>query len=51
MIGAEDHAQPAGHPAMDYAQPEKTRWMFRQLMKYTATDAAFFLALLACLRG
>ena len=48
---AENHAQPAGHPAMDYAEHEKTYRMFLQLMKYTVAGAALILALLACFLG
>lgn len=48
---AENHAQPAGPPAMDYAGHDKTYWMFRQLMKYIVARAALILALLACFRG
>jgi hypothetical protein len=48
---AENHAHPAGPPAMDYARHDKTSWMFRQLMKYTVPGAALILALLACFRG
>jgi Bacterial aa3 type cytochrome c oxidase subunit IV len=48
---AENHAQPAGPPAMDYAGHDKTHWMFRQFMKYTVAGAPLILALLACFRG
>jgi hypothetical protein len=48
---AENHAQPAGPPAMDYAGHDKTYWVFRQLMKYTVAGAALILALLACFCG
>jgi hypothetical protein len=48
---AENHAHPAGPPAMDYAGHDKTYWMFRQLMKYTVAGAALILALLACFCG
>ena len=48
---AENHAQPADPPAMDYAGHDKTYWMFRQLMKYTVAGAALILASLACFCG
>ena len=48
---AENHAQPAGPPALDYAGHDKTYWVFRQLMKYTVAGAALILALLACFCG
>ena len=48
---AENHAHPAGPPAMDYAGHDKTYWMFRQLMKYTVAGAAPILALLAFFLG
>jgi hypothetical protein len=48
---AENYAQPAGPPAMDYAGHDKTYRMFRQLMKYTMAGAALILALLACFCG
>jgi hypothetical protein len=48
---AENHAQPAGPPATDYAEHEKTYRLFLQFIKYTMAGAAFTLALPACFRG
>ena len=41
---AENHAQPAGHPVMDYAKHEKTYLLFLQLIKYAVAGAALVLA-------
>jgi Bacterial aa3 type cytochrome c oxidase subunit IV len=48
---AENHAQSAGHPAMDYGEHEKTYQMFIQLIKYTVAGVALLLALLAFFLG
>jgi hypothetical protein len=48
---AENHAPPAGYPAVDYTKHETTHWLFRRLMKYTAPGAALIIALPACFRG
>lgn len=47
----ENHAQSAGHPAMDYAEHEKTYRMFLQLIKYTVAGVVVLLALLAFFLG
>jgi hypothetical protein len=44
---AVNHAQPAGHPVMDYAKHEKTYLLFLQLIKYAVAGAALVLALRA----
>ncbi|WP_084572981.1 aa3-type cytochrome c oxidase subunit IV [Methylocapsa aurea] len=44
---AEDHAHPAGHPAMDYDEHEKTYQLFLKLIKYSAIGAIGILILLA----
>jgi len=48
---AEDHAPLTGHPAMDYAEHERTYKLFLQLVKYTVIGAAAILILLAVLVG
>jgi hypothetical protein len=48
---AENHAQPAGPPATDYTEHEKTYRLFLRLIKCTMAGAAFILALPACFRG
>lgn len=48
---SEDHADPVGHPDMDYAEHEKTYKMFLQLVKYSVIGAALILVLLAVLAG
>jgi hypothetical protein len=48
---AENHAQSAGHPEMDYAEHEKTYRMFIQLIKYTVISVAVLLAFLAFFLG
>jgi hypothetical protein len=48
---ATDHAQPAGHPAMDYDEHEKTYQLFLKLIKYSVIGAAAIVALLAILWG
>jgi aa3 type cytochrome c oxidase subunit IV len=47
----ENHAQSVGHPAMDYAEHEKTYRMFLQLIKYTVAGVVVLLALLAFFLG
>ncbi len=47
----EHHAQSAGHPAMDYAEHEKTYRMFLQGVKYTVAGVAVLLILLALFLG
>ena len=53
MVGTmvENHAQSAGHPAMDYAEHEKTYRMFVKVTQYTVAGMAVFLALLAFFLG
>jgi hypothetical protein len=48
---AENEAQPPGHPAMDYAEHEKTYRIFLQLIRYTVASVALVLALLAFFFG
>jgi hypothetical protein len=48
---AENHAQSAGHTAMDYGEHEKSYQSFIQLIKYTVAGVAFLLALLAFFLG
>jgi hypothetical protein len=48
---AENDAQPAGHPAMDYEAHEKTYRMFLQLIKFAMGGVAAILVLLAFLWG
>lgn len=48
---APDHAQSAGHPAMDYDEHEKTYQLFLRLIKYAIIGAAAILVLLAILAG
>ena len=52
MVGtmADNHAQPAGPPAMDYAKHEKAYRLFVPLIKCTMAGAAFILAFVACFR-
>ncbi|MGA7656287.1 MAG: aa3-type cytochrome c oxidase subunit IV [Methylocella sp.] len=47
----ENHAQSAGHPAMDYAEHEKTYRMFVKVTQYTVAGVAVLLALLAFFLG
>jgi hypothetical protein len=53
MVGtmAENHAQSAVPPAMDYAEHEKTYRMFIQVIKYTVAGVIVLLALLAFFLG
>lgn len=48
---AENETRTAGHPAMDYAEHERTYRMFLRLIKYTVAGVAVILALLALLWG
>jgi hypothetical protein len=48
---AENHAQPVGPPAMDYAVLENTYRKFIQVIKYPVAGAALILALLAFILG
>ena len=48
---AENHAQSAGHPEMDYTEHEKTYRVFIQLIKYTVISVAVLLAFLAFFLG
>jgi hypothetical protein len=48
---AETESRTAGHPAMDYAEHERTYRMFLKLIKYTVVGTAAILALLAFLWG
>lgn len=48
---APDHASPAGHPAMDYDEHEKTYQLFLRLVKYAIIGAGAILVLLAILAG
>jgi len=48
---AENHAQSAGHSAMDYAEHEKTYRVFIKVAKYTVAGVAVLLALLAFFLG
>ncbi len=48
---AENHAQPADHPAMDYAEHEKTYRMFIRAAKWTVGGVALLLALMAFFLG
>jgi Bacterial aa3 type cytochrome c oxidase subunit IV len=47
---AENHAQSANHPAMDY-EHEKTYQMFIRAIKWTVAAVAVLLALLAAFLG
>jgi hypothetical protein len=47
----EEDSQSADHPAMDYAEHEKTYRMFLQLIKYTVAGVALLLILLAFFLG
>jgi Bacterial aa3 type cytochrome c oxidase subunit IV len=47
----EDHAQAAGHPAMDYAEHEKTYRLFLQCIKYTIAGVVLLLVMLAFFLG
>lgn len=48
---AENDAQSPGHPAMDYAEHEKTYRMFIQLTKYAIAGVVLLLVLLAFFLG
>jgi hypothetical protein len=48
---AENHAQSANHPAMDYAEHEKTYQMFIRAIKWTVAGVAVLLALMAVFLG
>jgi hypothetical protein len=48
---AEDHAPLTGHPAMDYAEHERTYKLFLKLVKYTVIGAVALLILLAVFLG
>ena len=48
---AENHAQSANHPAMDYAEHEKTYRMFIRAIKWTVAGVALLLALMAAFLG
>ncbi|HUI21959.1 MAG TPA: aa3-type cytochrome c oxidase subunit IV [Methylocella sp.] len=48
---AENQAQSAGHPAMDYDEHEKTYRMFIQAIKFTVAGLVILLALLAFFLG
>jgi hypothetical protein len=48
---AENHAQPANHPAMDYAEHEKTYRLFIRAIKWTVAAVVVLLALLAAFLG
>jgi hypothetical protein len=48
---AENHALSDGHPAMDYAEHEKTYRLFVNLLKYAAISVVAILILLAYLAG
>jgi hypothetical protein len=53
MVGtmAENHVQSANHPAMDYAEHERTYQMFIRAIKWTVAGVAVLLALLAAFLG
>ncbi|HTV33647.1 MAG TPA: aa3-type cytochrome c oxidase subunit IV [Methylocella sp.] len=44
---AEEHAQSAGHPAMDYEEHEKTYRLFLKLIKYSMGSVALLLIFMA----
>jgi hypothetical protein len=48
---AENHAPSANHPAMDYAEHEKTYRMFIRVVKWTVAGVALLLALMAAFLG
>jgi hypothetical protein len=48
---AENHAQSANHPVMDYAEHEKTYQMFIRAIKWTVAAVVVLLALLAAFLG
>jgi hypothetical protein len=48
---AENHAQSANHPVMDYDEHEKTYRMFIRAIKWTVAAVAVLLALLAAFLG
>lgn len=48
---AENETRAAGHPAMDYAEHERTYRMFLKLVRYTAAGTAALLAVLAFFWG
>jgi hypothetical protein len=48
---AENHAQTANHPAMDYAEHEKTYRMFIRAIKWTVAGVVLLLVLLAAFLG
>jgi hypothetical protein len=47
----DQHAQPAGHPDMDYEEHERTYKMFLNLLKYSALVSLGLLAALAFFLG
>jgi hypothetical protein len=44
---ADNHAYPAGHPDMDYAEHEKTYGLFLSLLKYGSIFVVLIIILLA----
>jgi hypothetical protein len=48
---AETDMRPAGHPAMDYAEHERTYRMFLRLIRYTVASVVVILVILALLWG